>query len=271
MGWQWNRGTLPYLYLPKWKARGVETGFSSRHGGVSSGAYSSLNLGLHVGDSTENVLKNRERWFAQFGADWADVAIGEQVHSSRVLWVEKDAGGRGARSLDTALPQVDGLLTQSGLGLMAFFADCVPIFFYHPGLEAVGIAHAGWKGTVGKIPLRMLEALAERGGRPEQTWVALGPSIGACCYEVDESLAERFRSNFAQTSFLVPTRPGHYRLDLWQANQMTLREAGVPDAQISMAGLCTACHQDSFFSHRRDGIPTGRMAAWIRHTGKGGG
>ena len=269
MCWEWNHGDLPYLYLPDWQERGVQTGFSSRNGGVSQGAYSSLNLGLHVGDSQEDVLRNRERWFSQFGAAWSDVVVGEQVHSSRVVWVGQNDAGRGANSLETSVPQVDGLLTRSSLGLLAFFADCVPLFFYHPVLEAVGIAHAGWKGTVGKIALRMVEALAEQGGRPEDLWVALGPSIGACCYEVDEPLAERFRADFTEISFLRPTRPGHYSLDLWQANQIVLREAGVPDAQISVAGLCTACHQDSFFSHRRDGIPTGRMAAWIRLIGKG--
>lgn len=269
MGWEWNHGTLPYLYVSEWTSRGVETGFSSRHGGVSTGAYASLNLGLHVGDTPETVLENRGRWLARFGADWQGVAVGEQVHGSHVLWVENSDGGRGARSLDTALPQVDGLLTQSGLGLMAFFADCVPIFFYHPRLEAVGLAHAGWKGTVGKIVLRMLEALAERGGRPEEAWVALGPSIGACCYEVDEPLAERFRVDFQETPFLTPTCQGHYRLDLGQANQIILRTAGVPEEQIAVAGQCSACHPDRFFSHRRDGIPTGRMAGWIRHRGKG--
>lgn len=271
MGWAWNHGTLPHLYLPEWTVWDVETGFSSRNGGVSTGAYASLNLGLHVGDSREDVLKNRELWLEYFGTDWTQVVIGEQVHSNRVLWVENSDGGRGAASLETALPQVDGLLTQSGLGLMAFFADCVPIFFYHPRIKAVGIAHAGWKGTVGKIALRMLEALAEHGGHPEEARVALGPSIGVCCYEVDEPLAERFRSGFSETHFLTPTRPGHYRLDLWQANQIILKEAGVPESQISVAGLCTSCHEDSFFSHRRDGVPTGRMAGWIRHVGKGEG
>lgn len=271
MGWEWNHDTLPYLYLPEWKSLGAETGFSARVGGVSGGAYSSLNLGLHVGDSPSAVLDNRRRWLGQFGVDWQDVTIGEQVHGHSVHWVETSDGGRGVKELETAVPEMDGLLTQSGLGLMAFFADCVPIFFCHPGLGAVGIAHAGWKGTVGKIALRMLERLAERGGRPEEAWVALGPSIGACCYEVDEALAERFRYGFRETPFLIPTRPGHYHLELWQANHSLLCAAGVPERQISVAGLCTACHPERFFSHRRDGVPTGRMAGWIRRIAKGEG
>ncbi|MHB1652134.1 MAG: peptidoglycan editing factor PgeF [Desulfitobacteriaceae bacterium] len=269
MAWEWTNGEFSYLHLPAWGPQGVEIGFSSRKGGVSLRPYSSLNLGLHVGDEPEAVLENRERWVVQWQADWEEFAVGEQVHGTEVVWLEEDAGGRGTRDQATAIPGVDGLLTQSSLGLMGFFADCVPLFFYHPQIRAIGLAHAGWKGTVGKIVLQVLAGLAERGGPSADVWVALGPSIGPCCYEVDDRVAQRFKADFRETPFLRATRPGHYTLDLWQANRTILVDAGVPTEQIWTAGVCTSCHPEEFFSHRRDGAPTGRMAAWIRLKAEG--
>ena len=190
--------------------------------------------------------------------------MGEQVHGTQVVWVDKESGGRGARSLETVIPKNDGLLTQSRIGLMAMFADCVPIYFYHPVIGAVGIAHAGWKGTLGKICLNVLDKLVVAGGKIEDCWVALGPSIGPCCYEVDQEVADRFKSNFEQTVFLNPLGSGRFSLDLGEANRNLLLDAGIKSDQLWMASTCTACNGESFFSHRREGAPTGRMGGWIR-------
>ncbi len=265
MAWEWRQGSiLEYLSIPEWEAQGVQIGFSARNGGVSDSPYKSLNLGFHVGDKPEEVLKNRSRWLSEWGATWSDFVMGEQVHGTQVVWVNKESGGRGTRSLATVIPEVDGLLTQSQLGLMAMFADCVPIYFYHPVIAAVGIAHAGWKGTVGKICLNVLGKLVQAGGKIEDCWVALGPSIGPCCYEVDQGVAERFQSSFERTSLLNPLESGHFLLDLWEANRSQLLEAGIKPERLWMASTCTACNRESFFSHRRDGAPTGRMGGWIR-------
>lgn len=294
MVWEWQRGNLNYLQFTDWKKWGVEVGFSTRQGGVSTEPYSSLNLGLHVGDKPVAVIENRKRWLSVWGAGWEEVAIGEQVHGTKVAWVDRDNDAslaesakhnntreafrdiEGIQSLEhrtsnheLRIAGVDGLLTQSLLGLMGFFADCVPLFFYQSDIQAVGLAHAGWRGTVGKIVLQVMRSLTERGGRPENLWVALGPSIGPCCYEVDEKVAEEVRLNFDHTPFLSPTQPGHYVLDLWQTNIQTLLKAGVPAHQISSAGICTSCHPEEFFSYRRDGNPTGRMAGWIRLRAEG--
>ncbi|WP_338077744.1 peptidoglycan editing factor PgeF [Acididesulfobacillus acetoxydans] len=263
MEWKWVKEGQAYLRLD-WEEEQVEAGFSVREGGVSTGAFASLNLGFHVGDEAAAVLVNRERWLGVWGAGRRDAVVGEQVHGTEVVWVTEAEAGRGSGEIGSALPGADGLLTQSSLGLMAFFADCTPLYFYDPKIRAVGLAHAGWRGTAGKIGLRVLEALAKRGGKSGDVRVAVGPSIGPCCYEVDERVAAYFRREFSETPFLKATRPGHYRLDLWQANIETLVGAGVLPGRIATAGLCTSCHPEYFYSHRRDGVPTGRMAAWIR-------
>ena len=265
MSWEWQtRGSLNYLTLPKWQAEGVDLGFSTRVGGVSQVPYDTFNLGLHVGDDSTAVLENRKRWLDQWEVPWSRAVVGEQVHGTNVLWVGEEDGDRGIRTLESAIPAVDGLMTLSAVGLMSFFADCVPLFFYFPDIQAVGIAHAGWKGTARKMGHKVLECLEQAGGRPENAWVAIGPSIGPCCYIVDESVATQFRANFGETPFLSKQEDEHYLLDLWEANRTTLLEKGVRSGNIDVAATCTADNPEWFFSHRRDGARTGRMAGWIR-------
>ena len=265
MNWKWhNRGSLTYLTIPKWQAEGIDLGFSTRVGGASQAPYDSFNLGLHVGDDPIAVLENRKHWLKLWGIPLSRVAVGEQVHGTNVLWVNEEDGGRGSHELETAFPAMDGLVTQSAVGLMAFFADCVPLFFYYPDLEAVGIAHAGWKGTAQKIGQKVLECFEKAGGRTKDAWVAIGPSIGPCCYSVDERVAAQFRSNYHETPFLHTQGEGHYLLDLWEANKTLLMEKGVRSENIDVASTCTSDNPEWFFSHRRDGARTGRMAGWIR-------
>ncbi|AET70206.1 uncharacterized protein, YfiH family [Desulfosporosinus orientis DSM 765] len=265
MTWQWQHTeNLTYLTVLKWVSEGIDIGFSTRLGGESSFPYDSFNLGLHVGDDSETVLKNRKDWFNLWGVPWNKVVVGEQVHGNHVSWVKDQDGGRGAKELVTAVSAVDGLITQNAIGLMAFFADCVPLYFYYPDIKAVGIAHAGWKGTVNKIGQMAIECFEEAGGRTEKAWVAIGPSIGPCCYSIDERVAEQFRSNFEKTPFLFPQEDGHYFLDLWEANRVLLLEKGIRPENIDIAAICTADNPKWFYSHRRDGALTGRMAGWIR-------
>lgn len=269
MGWVWQQGqNLAYLTIPEWGELGVEVGFSSREGGYSKAPFDSLNFGLHVGDDPKVVLQNRQRWLGEWSGSWQDFAVGQQVHGAEVGWLEAGSGGRGAKDVESAIPATDGLLTKSELCLMAFFADCVPIYFYHPFLKSIGIAHAGWKGTVSRIGLRVLEKFKEAGGKPEQCLIAIGPSIGPCCYEVDERVAEMFEHSFPGSNVLKPFRPKqgpkHYHLDLWEANFQVLLAGGADPEKITRVPSCTACNPERFYSYRRDRGSTGRMAGWIR-------
>lgn len=221
-----------------------------------------------MGDDPQAVRANREIWFDQWDAEASKVVIGEQVHGSKIHEAGLSDAGRGSCSLDSVILGIDGLFTRSPLALMAFFADCVPVFFYHPEQKLIGIAHAGWKGTVGKITLMMLEHFREQGADPAGCWAAIGPSIGPCCYEVDTRVITAFREEFQETPFLSQGKAGHAMLNLWEANRLMLLKAGVPEQQIWTAGICTACHTDSFFSHRVEGPKTGRMAGWIRQNPK---
>lgn len=117
---------------------------------------------------------------------------------------------------------------------------------------------------MGKIVNNVLREFKNLGGDIRECWVALGPSIGPCCYEVDERVMKLFQETFKETPFIKPSRLGHAQLDLWEANRQLLLEAGVLPKNIWSDGICTACHTDRFFSHRQEGPMTGRMAGWIR-------
>lgn len=265
MPWEWRKGkNLTYLTIPEWEEQGVEIAFSNRLGGNSMGKYASLNLGLHVGDDPEMVGKNRQIWWKEFDVGWQNVVIGEQVHDNGLRWVGDTDGGSGALNLTTVLPGIDGMMTREKVGLMAFFADCMPLFFCHPETKIVAIAHAGWRGTVRKIGPRVLEELSRSGIQTGECLAAIGPGIGSCCYEVDEPVAEQFTASFATGDFLVPVSKGRYTLDLQAVNRQAILDSGVKEENIWTASLCTSCQSGQFFSHRGEGAPTGRMAGWIR-------
>ena len=265
MSWIWQKkGDISYLTLPKWREEGIDVGFSSRSGGVSQAPFDTLNLALHVGDDRAAVLENRKRWLETWGVSWTGAAAGEQTHGTLAAWLTEEDGGKGIREPETAIPVTDALLTKSALALMGFFADCVPVFFYFPDIRAVGIAHAGWKGTANRIGEKVLKAAEEAGGRAEKAWVAIGPSIGPCCYLGNEEMADQFRMNFQETPFLMPQEGNQYLFDLWEANKLPLLERGVRPENIDLAGLCTEDNPECFFSYRREKEVTGRMAGWIR-------
>jgi len=265
MRWEWERSRngIQYLTIPEWSKWGIKVAFSSREGGVSRSPYHSLNLALHVNDSTKDVLHNREIFLAELGYRMDDIVVAEQVHGIKVKAITEMDKGRGMQDLLSAIPKCDSMITSEDVGLMCFFADCVPIYFYCPQIGLIGIAHAGWKGTAHKIVKEVLTRIKLAGGSAEGCYAAIGPCIGACCYEVDEHVAIIFKENFNNVStILTETAEGKYKLDLVKANQEILISEGILPENICCAELCTACQADHFYSYRRDGI-TGRMAALI--------
>lgn len=248
--------------VEQWAEQGLLHGFSDRTGGVSRGPYESLNLGLHVGDDAVNVLENRRRLCAAVGVDPGSLVVGEQIHGAHVAVATEDDKGRGAFSLDDVVPGVDALITdEPGVVLFALYADCVPVFLYDGRRRAVGLAHAGWKGTAAGVARRTLQAMTDSfGTRPEDCFAAIGPAIGPCCYEVGEEVARLFA---AANPRLVVEPDAVSRVDLWAANELQLIEAGVPREHIASARLCTRCLNETFFSHRAQGGLAGRMAAFI--------
>jgi YfiH family protein len=241
--------------------------FTNRHGGFSEAPYSSCNLGLHVGDDPERVIQNREEIARSIGVPLDFWVAGEQVHGSTVTVVTEEMRGRGARKQEDLLPATDALITNvPGVALSTYAADCVPLLFADEENGAIGVAHAGWKGTVAKIAGKTVKAMQETyGSDPAKIVVRIGPSIGPCCYEVDEPVASRVREAFGDKSdaLLTPNPNGRWQLNLWQANVEALLEAGVAPEHILREDHCTSCRVDLYFSHRKEKGKTGRHAGII--------
>jgi hypothetical protein len=162
---------------------------------------------------------------------------------------------------------IDGLITdEPGVILSAFFADCVPLYFADPVHRAIGLSHSGWRGTVGRMGQATIDAMAsEFNTDPSEVHCLIGPSICKDCYEVSEDVASAFYSEFPghETEILLDKGGGKYQLDLWRANEIVLRDAGVLPEHISVAGNCTCCHPDRLFSHRASHGRRGNLGAFL--------
>lgn len=239
-------------------------GFSTRIGGVSESPFAELNLAFHVGDNLDHVVENRRRYCQALGLHLEDLTSGEQVHRDQVRVVTGRDRGCGAFSYDTAFPGTDGFITnESGVVLSSYYADCVPLFVVDPVQRVVGLAHAGWKGTVKRIGARTIETMqTEFGTRVADCLVGIGPSVGQCCYEVDEHVIQPLQDEFPEWEEFVKRKDnGRWDLDLWATNRQVFLDVGVPSEQIEVSGLCTACRTDLFFSYRAEQGQTGRMAS----------
>ncbi len=249
----------------QWQAQeNIVAIFSTRSGGVSSMPYDSMNLSLGVGDTPPLVLENRRRILDAFPAQLSHLIMAQQVHHNQVGWVGAPNASQGAYDADSAVPGLDGMLVQEpGLVLGMGFADCVPIFLTDQAGSFGGLLHAGWRGTVRGVQKSAVHMLSLAGIEPETLLVGIGPSIGPCCYEVDGGVAAEFHDAMGWQAPLKNSRADHDMLDLWEANRIILENQGVRPENISIAGLCTSCHPDQFFSHRRDHGRTGRMGGYI--------
>lgn len=241
---------------------GLVHGFAERGGGVSSGVYASLNLGPRSGDAPAAVAENRRRLLGALGIAEYAVCAPRQVHSADVSVVR--AGG--AAAAGGVVPGDAAITDVPGVALVVLAADCVPILLYDAERRVIGAVHAGWRGTAGGIAGRAVAAMREHFGcAPGRLRAALGPGIGRCCYEVGGEVIAAVAAATAlpPAAYCTPLPAGKGMLDLVAANAAQLEAAGLRRDRIGALGLCTACHRDRFFSHRRDGEPTGRGAAVI--------
>lgn len=245
----------------------IVVGMTTRELGVSEGSYAHFNMGFHVGDHPSHVLENRERAGEKIGFPIENWIVAEQVHSNKLVSVTGQDRGKGAKELQTAIKKADGLFTtEPGVLLVACYADCVPIYFIAKDHSAVGIAHAGWRGTVGNIAGRMVSQWEEELSiSPTDIEVIIGPSIGACCYEVDERVLNEVRAlkGLETEELATPSSEGHYQLNLQLTNQRLLEKHGMNQADIHTSSFCTSCRTDLFYSHRKEMGKTGRMIGYI--------
>ncbi|TVY00594.1 peptidoglycan editing factor PgeF [Cohnella terricola] len=246
---------------------GVTAGFTTRQ---------ALNSALHVGDDPVAVLRNRERITNRLDWKIESFTCAEQVHSNHVHVVTPEDTGRGRNDRESAIQDTDALITNEPDVLLAmFFADCVPLYFYDPVTESLGLAHAGWKGTVAEIAVKTVEKMkAVYGVQPANLLAAIGPSIGSCCYEVDENVLRNVRPLLASlresnpsiddTNVVMPSETeGRARLDLKHLNRQLMIKAGIMPSRIEITSWCTSCRTDLLFSHRKEKGATGRMMSWL--------
>ena len=242
-------------------------GFSTRLGGVSRGDCTSMNLSFARGDSEEDVRENYRRLAAAVGFSPEQIVCSDQTHTTNVRVVTEADRGKGI-SIPRDYTDVDGLVTNvPGLVLATFYADCVPLYFVDPEKRVIGLSHSGWKGTVGRIGKVTAETMQrEYGCRPEDILAAIGPSICQECYEVSRDVAEQFQEAFPVSEhgkILKEKGHGKYLLNLWAANALIFREAGILPAHISYPGICTCCNPRFLFSHRASKGKRGNLGAFL--------
>ncbi len=258
----------PYLEYPLFQNTGiVKHGFSTRLGGVSKGCYSSLNLSFTRGDKKDCVQENFRRIGAAIGVKCEDMVFSQQTHTSNVLAVTKAEKGMGIIR-PRNYSDVDGLVTNvPGVCLVTFFADCVPLFFVDPIKRVIGLSHSGWKGTVGKIGSVTVKMMVEKyGSDPSHILAAVGPSICQECYEVSEDVIEQFRNSFEEkywNELFYKKCNDRYQLNLWRANTIIFREAGILSSNIAVTNLCTHCNNDLLYSHRKTGDKRGNLCGFL--------
>lgn len=236
--------------------------FTTRKGGVSQGHLASMNIGTRRGDKIENVLKNYEILGNALGFDPQKSVHTKQTHTDIVRIADETLWGAGLYKGE--LDPCDALITNTpGTALVIFTADCTPVLLYDPVTNTVGAAHAGWRGTAANIVGKTVSAMVEHFGcLPQNIRAAIGPNIGACCFETDRDVPDAiFALLGAESAPYISQKGDKFFIDLKGVNACLLRKAGVSSVDIS--DHCTACNPDLYWSHRKVGSNRGSQGAII--------
>jgi polyphenol oxidase len=244
---------------------GWHAAFTQRHGGVSGGNFSALNLGLHVGDSPRAVRENRGRFFASCCITDDKPIFAQQIHSGAVARVGISDAGRGVLSHADALPGIDALVTTARkLPLVCLSADCLLLALCDSTARVLGVLHAGWRGMAAGVIDNTLAGMHRAGADVSRIRVYGAPSIGPCCFEVGCDVVAALGGTYSR-----PASDGKWMYDLRAAAAARLTVAGIPAEQLEISSACTCCESEKYFSHRRstrEGQKAcGRMAlmAWL--------
>ena len=242
---------------------GARHAFTTRFGGVSRGSFASLNLGSNRGDEPEAVRENYRRLCALMGADIDGCAVTRQVHGNAVRLVD---GADRHVCLSPVPYEADGLVTGTkGLPVICFTADCVPVLLWDGENRAAAAVHCGWRSSVADILGNAVEMMGALGAKPENIRAALGPAIGACCFETDGDVpqaVERYLGGDTEGLFRVKEN-GKYLVDLRAANARRLTQLGLKAENIDVSHECTVCRHDKYWSHRYTKGDRGSQAAVI--------
>lgn len=243
----------------------VKTCFSTRTGGVSTGGYTSLNLGFSSGDDRSNVIRNIEILCSSAGFKMDDMVISDQVHGDRCRIVGAADRGKGVIG-ESDIKGVDALITvDRDVCICIFTADCVPVFLLDDERGVIALCHGGWRGIIGGIIPKTINKMAESfKSSPDGIKAAIGPSIGPCCFEVGEDVRKKFEEEFEDDCGVIIDNGTKHNINLWKAAYLQLKNAGLNENNIINSNICTCCRSGMFYSYRRDGACTGRMISMMK-------
>ncbi|GAB4334376.1 MAG: peptidoglycan editing factor PgeF [Flammeovirgaceae bacterium] len=249
------------------REKGIRHFVSTRASGVSQEQFSSLNLSFSVGDLEENVWENRKRLAQSIQIPPSRLCFSNQVHGNKVRYISENEI-KDSEILKNHLKETDATFTDvKGLCLCTMAADCVPVLFYVPQKQVIGVAHAGWRGTVGKIAQKTALAIIQKYQcNPSEILVGIAPSISSEAYEIGKEVIEAVEKAFGTKEGLILNErknEGKAYFDLWEANKRQLLEIGIPSVNIEISGICTFQNSDTFFSARKNFGGGGRFAAGL--------
>ena len=240
--------------------------YSTRIGGVSTGCYDSMNLSLTTDDAISNILANYEIWCRSLGVDTRQLVMVHQTHGNEVIRVSLENCGEGLYS--PRRRGIDGMVTDArGVALVTSHADCTPIYVYDPIHEAIGLCHAGWRGTTREIAERTVNRMIDEfESDPVDLYAAIGPCISIKHFECDSDVIDAISNmnvrNIPHAYTYNPLK-GKFNVSMPAINKAVLMSAGVPADHIEIDGSCTYEQRDKYFSHRRDGLARGGQVALL--------
>ena len=236
---------------------------TTRQGGVSVGNYASMNMSPFSGDNVEHQSENLNLLKKKLNS--TDLIIPFQTHGTEIGIINEDFIQKNFAERADLLNGVDALITKEpNVCIGVTTADCVPLIFYDPQLEVIAVAHAGWRGTCGRIAEKVVKRMQEEfGSHPQHINVVIGPSISGTVYNVGNELIDNFSSAGFPVAEIFNTNNELIYLDLWKANQWLLESMGVPADHIQISEVCTYTQHEKFFSARRLGLKSGRMLSAI--------
>lgn len=239
--------------------------FTTRKGGFSDGNYTSFNLSPFVGDKLQHVAQNLNKLAKTLSLPKDKIFFPHQNHGKLIYEIDETFLQLSPEEQKNRLVNRDGLFTNlKNICVSVTTADCVPLLFYDPVKKAVAAAHAGWRGTVQQIAVKMVITLVRKYGcSPKNICVVMGPAISEPKYEVGKEILLTFKIAGFETSEIFSQRENKIFLNLWKANEMILLRSGVLKSNIEIKELCTFTNSSDFFSARRDGTPCGRMLSGI--------
>jgi len=238
---------------------------TTRQGGVSVGNYASFNLSPFSGDDSVHLEANHQLLCQKLGIETSKLIIPYQTHGTEIRIIDQDFIQLSSDKKIQYLSGIDALITElPGFCIGVSTADCVPLIFFDTLKKVIAVAHAGWRGTCARIAEKTVVTMVEKfKSNPTNILVAIGPSISAAVYEVGHEVVERFDTAGFEYSKIFTNRNDSVFLNLWEANRLTLLDAGILYENIEIVGICTYTEHERFFSARRLGIKSGRMLSGI--------